>query len=58
MDHDESFADLIRRVRSGDAKATAELVRQFEPEIRRRVRNWLRLRGPELRSVIDPLDVG
>ena len=57
MDHDESFADLIRRVRSGDAKATAELVRQFEPEIRRRVRYWLRLRGPELRSVIDPLDV-
>jgi DNA-directed RNA polymerase specialized sigma24 family protein len=57
MAEDDPFADLIRRVRTGDAEAAAELVRQFEPEIRRRVRNWLRLHGPELRSVFESMDV-
>ena len=57
MDREEPFAQLIGRVRSGDAEAAAELVRQFEPEIRRRIRNWLRLRTPGLRSAFDSIDV-
>jgi hypothetical protein len=57
MAEDDPFADLIRRVRTGDSEAAAELVRQFEPEIRRRVRNWLRLHGPGLRPVFESMNV-
>jgi RNA polymerase sigma-70 factor (ECF subfamily) len=49
------FHDLIRRVRSGDEMAAAELVRQYEPLIRRTVR--IRLRSPHLRRVLDSVDV-
>jgi RNA polymerase sigma-70 factor (ECF subfamily) len=52
---DESFAELVRRVRSGDEQAAADLVRQFEPEIRREVR--LRLRDPRLRRQFDSWDI-
>jgi RNA polymerase sigma factor (sigma-70 family) len=55
MSEDESFRDLIRRVRAGDEQAAAELVRQYEPEIRREVR--LRLTDPGLRRVIDSVDI-
>jgi RNA polymerase sigma factor (sigma-70 family) len=54
---DESFTGLVRRVRSGDPAAAAELVRQFEPEVRVRVRTWLRLRGGEFRRTFDSMDV-
>jgi RNA polymerase sigma-70 factor (ECF subfamily) len=50
-----TFADLIRRVRAGDAAAAAEVVRLYEPEIRRAVR--LRLTDPGLRRVLDSMDV-
>jgi DNA-directed RNA polymerase specialized sigma24 family protein len=56
-DFEESFTGLVRRVRSGDPEAAAELVRQFEPEVRIRVRTWLRLRGGEFRRTFDSMDV-
>jgi len=55
MSSDEAFADLIRRVRSGDERAAAEIVKQYEPEIRREVR--VRLHDPRLRRVLDSMDI-
>jgi RNA polymerase sigma-70 factor (ECF subfamily) len=49
-----SFADLIRRVRAGDENAAAELVRRYEPAIRRAVRLRLDLR---LRRTCDSMDI-
>ncbi|WP_406700948.1 ECF-type sigma factor [Singulisphaera sp. Ch08] len=51
------FPDLIRRVRLGDADAAEELIRRYEPEIRLKVRTWLRLRNPELRRAFDSMDI-
>jgi RNA polymerase sigma-70 factor (ECF subfamily) len=51
----EPFADLIRRVRSGDGTAASELVARYEPAIRRIVR--VHLRDPRLRRVLDSTDV-
>lgn len=50
-----SFADLIIRVRRGDAEAAEQLFRQFESQVRLEVR--LRLRDPRLRRRIDEDDV-
>jgi RNA polymerase sigma-70 factor (ECF subfamily) len=50
-----TFADYLRRIRAGDEQAAADLVRQYEPFIRREVR--LRLRDRRLRRVLDSLDV-
>jgi RNA polymerase sigma-70 factor (ECF subfamily) len=50
-----SFRDLMQRVRAGDAAAAAELVRQYEPEIRRAIR--LRLTSARLRRVLDSMDI-
>ena len=50
-----SFQDLIRRVRAGDDEAATELVRQYEPEIRREIR--VRLTDPGLRRVVDSMDI-
>jgi DNA-directed RNA polymerase specialized sigma24 family protein len=47
--------DLLRRIRSGDADAAAELVRRYEPEIRRAIR--VKLTDPRLRRVLDSVDV-
>lgn len=52
---DNSFADLVRRVREGESAAAAELVQQYEPEIRRIVR--VRMTDPRLRRVVDSMDV-
>lgn len=49
------FLDLISRVRRGEQDATAELVRRYEPHIRRIVR--IRLASPQLRRVLDSLDI-
>jgi RNA polymerase sigma-70 factor (ECF subfamily) len=49
------FAELIRRVRAGDADAAAIVVQRYEPEIRRAVR--LRLTDPSLRRVLDSMDI-
>jgi RNA polymerase sigma-70 factor (ECF subfamily) len=55
MPEQSSFDDLLRRVRKGDQQAAAELVRCYEPAIRRTVR--IRLRNPRLRSVLDSMDI-
>lgn len=49
------FARLLARVRNGDEAAAAELVRCYEPEVRRFIR--FRLSSPSLRRVIDSVDV-
>jgi RNA polymerase sigma factor (sigma-70 family) len=49
------FVDLIQRVRAGDESAASELVRRFEPSIRRVVR--VHLRDSRLRRVLDSTDI-
>ena len=50
-----SFSELIDRVRTGEADAAAELVRRYEPAIRRTVR--VRLTDSRLRRVLDSMDI-
>lgn len=50
-----TFTAFIKRIRSGDEQATADLVKRYEPEIRREVR--LRLRDPRLRRDFDSMDI-
>jgi RNA polymerase sigma-70 factor (ECF subfamily) len=52
---DTSFFGFMKRVRAGDEQAATELVRQYEPEIRREVR--LRLRDSRLRREFDSVDI-
>jgi RNA polymerase sigma factor (sigma-70 family) len=54
MSAEPSFSDLVRRVRTGDETAATELVRRYEPAIRRSAR--LRL-NPRLRRACDSLDL-
>jgi RNA polymerase sigma-70 factor (ECF subfamily) len=49
------FSDFLGRIRAGDEQAAADLVRQYEPVIRREVR--LRLRDPRLYRVFDSMDI-
>ena len=55
MTEEVSFRDLIRRVRAGDGQAAEELVRRYEPAVRRAVR--ARLTNPHLRRLIDSVDI-
>jgi len=55
MRTDSAFPELINRVRQGDEAAAVELVRRFEPEIRREVRFLLRDR--HLRCALDSMDI-
>ena len=55
MPEELSFRDLIRRVRAGDGDAAAQLVRRFEPAIRRAAR--IRLHDSRLRRFLDSLDI-
>jgi RNA polymerase sigma factor (sigma-70 family) len=55
MSTEPLFADLIRRVRAGQAEAAADLVDRFEPEIRRAIR--MRLTDPRLRRLLDSVDI-
>jgi RNA polymerase sigma factor (sigma-70 family) len=50
-----TFEELIRRVRAWDQEAAAELVRRYEPAIRRAVR--FRLADARLGSLLDSMDV-
>jgi RNA polymerase sigma-70 factor (ECF subfamily) len=50
-----TFPDLIMRVRAGDEQAATDLVRRYEPEIRREVR--FLLRDPFLRRSFDSMDI-
>lgn len=52
---DEAFQNLIRRVRQGEEDAAAELVRLYEPEIRRAIR--VRHTDPRLRRIVDSMDI-
>jgi RNA polymerase sigma-70 factor (ECF subfamily) len=51
----ENFAEFVARIRAGDERAAAELVRQYEPLIRREVR--LRLEDRGLCRLFDSMDV-
>ena len=55
MSEATQFRDLIGRMRAGDGDAAAELVRSYEPAIRRVVR--LRLNDTRLRRAFDSMDV-
>jgi DNA-directed RNA polymerase specialized sigma24 family protein len=55
MEPSETFQDLLRRVRAGEEAAAAELVRLFEPEVRRAVR--MSLTDPRLRRTLDSVDI-
>ncbi|HEX3148656.1 MAG TPA: sigma-70 family RNA polymerase sigma factor [Gemmataceae bacterium] len=50
----DSFAELVRRVRAGDAVAATELVRRYEPSIRRVIRVRL---GGRVGAMFDSMDV-
>jgi RNA polymerase sigma-70 factor (ECF subfamily) len=52
---DQAFPDLIRRVRQGEEDAAAELVRAYEPEIRRAIR--IRLTDPRMGRLLDSMDI-
>ena len=49
------FDQLIGRIQSGDAQAAAEIVKLYEPEIRREIR--LRLTDSRLRRTLDSTDI-
>ena len=51
----DALKEWIKRIKLGDQTAAAELVRHFEPEIRRFVR--VRLTDPKLRRFMDSMDV-
>jgi RNA polymerase sigma-70 factor (ECF subfamily) len=55
MSADTTFDDLIARVRAGDEEAAAELVREYEPEIRREIRFLLTDRS--LRRIVESADI-
>lgn len=50
-----SVAELLKRVRGGDAAAAEELVRTYEPEVRRAIR--VRLTDARLRRLVDSIDI-
>jgi RNA polymerase sigma-70 factor (ECF subfamily) len=50
-----AFAEFVRRIRAGDEQAAADLVRRFEPLVRREVR--LRLEDRRLARAFDSMDV-
>jgi RNA polymerase sigma-70 factor (ECF subfamily) len=55
MSEHDSFRELIVRIRAGDEAAAAELVRRYEPAIRRAAR--VRLRDPRLKRLLDSTDI-
>jgi RNA polymerase sigma factor (sigma-70 family) len=52
---DPSFRDLVRRLRTGDEAAAAELLQRYGPTLRRTVR--VRFRDPQLRRLLDSMDI-
>lgn len=55
MEADSDFTTLMHSVRAGDERAAEELVRRYEPTIRRVVR--LRLANLPLQSVVESMDI-
>jgi RNA polymerase sigma factor (sigma-70 family) len=55
MSESPTYDDLIRRVRAWDRDAAAELIRRYEPAIRRAVR--VRLADARLGNLLDSMDI-
>jgi RNA polymerase sigma factor (sigma-70 family) len=55
MDQGFSFSELIERVKSGDEQAASQLVKEFEPVVRRELR--FRLRDSRARLELDSMDI-
>ncbi len=55
MSENDSFQDLVRRVRAGDERATTELVQRYAPTIQRAVR--ARLTDAHLQRLLDSVDI-
>jgi RNA polymerase sigma-70 factor (ECF subfamily) len=55
MTAERPFAELMQRMRAGDEQAATDLVRTYEPEIRRAVRAWLT--DPRLGRILDSMDI-
>lgn len=55
MDQESEFSLLVSRIRAGDDAAAEELVRRYEPLIRREVR--LRIEDDRLNRAFDSIDV-
>src|SRR5689334_3395206 len=55
MADDQEFLRLMELVRDGDGTAVMELVRRYEPQIRRVVR--VRMTSPALRRELDSVDI-
>jgi RNA polymerase sigma-70 factor (ECF subfamily) len=55
MAEEQTFRELIHRVRAGDEQAAAELVRRYEPAIRRVAR--IRLADTRLQRRFDSMDI-
>jgi RNA polymerase sigma-70 factor (ECF subfamily) len=55
MTEELGFRELIQRIRAGDDQAAAELVRRYEPTIRRVAR--VRLMDTRLQRVLDSMDI-
>jgi RNA polymerase sigma-70 factor (ECF subfamily) len=55
MSPDDSFVALMARVRAKDEQAAADLIRLYEPAVRRVVR--IQMRDPRLRRTFDSMDI-
>jgi RNA polymerase sigma-70 factor (ECF subfamily) len=55
MSSEVDFSDFLCRVRAGDEVAASELIRHYEPVIRREIR--MRLHDPSLYRVMDSMDI-
>ena len=55
MSDEDAFQSLIRCIRLGDDQAAAELIRRYEPLIRREIR--IHLVDRQLRRIFDSLDI-
>ncbi len=56
MSGESGFEDLVRRVRRGEETAAADLVKRYEPHVRRAVRIRL-MRYPQMRRLLDSVDI-
>src|SRR5262249_26492434 len=52
---EQNIADFVKRMRAGDQEAAAELVRRYEPVVRREIR--LRLTDRGLCRALDSMDI-
>jgi RNA polymerase sigma-70 factor (ECF subfamily) len=55
MAEQDTFAEFIRRIRAGDEQAAVEMVRRYEPLIRREIR--LQLEDGRLARLFDSMDI-